>query len=125
MSIIRTEDCRRSETPNAAMTTLASPTQGGSALALWRVEMAPGAVGPEHRFDVEQIWTLVAGAGDIVVEGQSHAVGPGDTIILRAGGLRQVRADAAAGLRALVAGPGDARAILADGTDRGVPPWIA
>ncbi|RZJ44383.1 MAG: cupin domain-containing protein [Brevundimonas sp.] len=125
MSVIHADQSRRSETPNAVMTTLASPTLGGSALALWRVEMTPGAVGPEHRFDVEQIWTLVAGAGDVVIEGLSQAVGPGDTVVLRAGELRQVRADAVTGLQAFVVAPGQARAILADGTDRGVPPWIA
>lgn len=125
MSIIRAEDTRRSETPNAVMTTLASPLLGGSTLALWRVEMTPGAVGPEHRFDVEQIWTVIAGAAAFVVEGEARALGSGDTLILHAGELRQVRADPVAGLHALVVAPGQARAILADGVDRGVPPWIA
>lgn len=125
MCIIHTLDARLSETPNAVMTTLASPTLGGSALALWRVEMAPGAVGPAHRFAVEQVWTILAGAAAFVIDGQTHTVAAGDTVILRADQLRQVRADPVEGLDALAASPGPAHAVLADGTDRGVPPWIA
>ena len=48
---------RVTDTPNASMTTLASPTQGGTTvLSLWRVTMRAGQRGPEHSFDVEQAW---------------------------------------------------------------------
>jgi len=46
---IRTADQRVVTTPNASMTTLASPTQGPSDdLAMWRVEMHAGQRGPMH-----------------------------------------------------------------------------
>ncbi len=123
MTVISATAARRSETPNAVMTTLASPTQGGAAIALWRVEMAPGAAGPEHRFDVEQAWTVLGGAATVTVDGADHALSAGDTIILRGGQVRRILAGDD-GLQALaVAAPG-ARAFLPDGTDRGVPPWI-
>jgi len=123
--LIRSSDTRLSETPNAAMTTLASPTLGGATLAMWRVEMAPGGSGPLHAFDVDQIWTIESGGGVFRVEESEHVVGAGDTIVLPAGRLRQVHAHAEGGLRALAVAQAGARATMADGADRGVPPWIA
>lgn len=126
MTVVRHADRRRTETPNAVMTTLASPTLGGSGLALWQVRMDPGAAGPEHRMSGEQLWAVVDGAATVALEGQDPvALGPGDTVVLPAGQLRRIVADEHRGMSALVTGPGDARAELADGTDRGTPGWIA
>lgn len=123
--IIRADQARRSETPNAVMTTFASPTLGGSSLALWRVSMAPGSKGPLHRLTEDQILTVEGGGGELVIEGDLHAVRAGDTVVLPANCMRQVLANAATGLEAVVVAKAGARAVLADGTDRGVPPWVA
>ena len=61
MPVIRHADSRRTETPNAVMTTLASPSQGGAGQAVWRVDMRPGQAGPRHVIDTEQVWTVLAG----------------------------------------------------------------
>ena len=46
-SLVRAGQARRTETPNALMTTLASPSQGPTAgLSMWRVEMRAGQQGP-------------------------------------------------------------------------------
>ena len=126
MTAVRHAEHRRTETPNAVMTTLASPTLGGSGHALWQVRMAPGSSGPEHRMSGEQVWTVLEGAVTVELDGDPPAVlTVGDTVVLPTGRLRRLVADSATGLSALVTGPGDARAALADGTDRGVPGWIA
>ncbi len=125
MSVIHRADQRRTETPNAVMTTLASPTVGGAGRSLWRVEMQPGAQGPEHSFDVEQVWTVLEGAADVVLDGRTARVEIGDTLVLAPGRTRQVTADAEAGLVAMVTSPPEGRAAMVDGTDRGVPAWIA
>lgn len=124
MTVIAATAARRSETPNAVMTTLASPTQGGASLALWRVEMAPGATGPEHLFDVEQVWTVLGGAATVTIEGADHPLAVGDTLILRGGQVRRILAGDD-GFQAVAVASAGARAFLTDGTDRGVPPWIA
>jgi quercetin dioxygenase-like cupin family protein len=124
MSIIRAADARRSETPNAAMTTLASPTQGGAGHAVWRVEMPPGQAGPLHAFDAEQVWTVLDGAAALTLEGAEHTLTPGDTAVIPAGVARGVVAGDA-GFTAIVSAAAGARATLTDGTDKGVPPWIA
>jgi quercetin dioxygenase-like cupin family protein len=124
MPVLAATEARRHETPNAVMSTLASPTLGGATLALWRVEMAPGARGPDHVFDVEQVWTVTAGGADVTIEGETQSVASGDTLVLPAGAVRQIVATGE-GFAALAAAPAGARALLADGTDRGTPPWIA
>jgi quercetin dioxygenase-like cupin family protein len=125
MSLVTASERRRTETPNAVMTTLASPTQGGAGLSLWLVEMDPGQTGPEHRFDREQVWTVLAGTADVTVDGETVRAGAGDVVVLPARALRRIRPAGDEGLRAVVAGDPAARAAMADGTDRGTPPWIA
>ncbi|MEJ2886781.1 cupin domain-containing protein [Actinomycetospora aeridis] len=123
-TVIRRADARRTTTPNATMTTFASPTQGASRQALWRVEMAPGAAGPDHVMAGEQIWTVVGGAARVEVAGEVVALAAGDTLVLPAGLPRRVHADAERGLEAVVTGPGDDTA-SGPGRDPVVPPWIA
>lgn len=126
MTVVRHAENRSIETPNAVMTTLASPTLGGARQALWRVRMSAGAAGPHHRMSGEQVWTVLDGAVSVELRGDPPTVlSRGDTIVLPAGWLRRLTADPLTGASALVTGPGDARAELADGTDRGVPDWIA
>ncbi|WP_433555581.1 cupin domain-containing protein [Pseudonocardia xinjiangensis] len=124
MPVIRHADSRRTTTPNAVVTTHASPTQGGSALAVWRVEMAAGAAGPQHSFDVEQVWTALDGAATVDLDGETLTVQVGDTVVMPVGVQRRVHADATAGFTAVVAAPAGARATVPGG-DPVLPAWIA
>jgi quercetin dioxygenase-like cupin family protein len=125
MNIVRADERRRTETPNATMTTLASPTLGTTiGISLWQVEMLAGARGPEHVFDSEQAWTVIEGELAVTVASEVATLGPGDTIVLPAGTTRQVqpRSDA----RALVCGHGNAIAeVPGEPAPRGTPAWIA
>ncbi len=125
MQIVRHDEQRRTETPNGVMTTLASPTLGGAGVSVWRVAMAPGRSGPVHSFDGEQVWTVTAGSAIVEAAGERATLEPGDTVVLPADVERRVTAGADAGLEALVTSGAGVRARLPDGTDRGVPPWIA
>lgn len=124
MSVIRHADARRTSTPNGTMTTFASPTQGGAVQALWQVEMPPGAVGPLHVMDGEQVWTVLGGGAHVDVGGGREELRAGDTLVLPAGVPRRIHADHDGGLTAVVTGRGGA---VASGPDRDpvVPGWIA
>jgi quercetin dioxygenase-like cupin family protein len=106
------------------MTTYASPSQGGSRQALWRVEMAPGASGPVHVMDGEQIWTVLDGAAVVTVDDEQVEAAVGDTVVLEAGRTRRIAADPGRGLTAIVTGPG-ADVASGPGREPTVPPWIA
>jgi quercetin dioxygenase-like cupin family protein len=123
MPFISHAETRRTETPNAVMTTLASPTQGGAGQAVWRVDMRAGAAGPPHAFDTEQIWTVLDGGATIELDGKTIAVAPGDTMVLPADVPRRVFADPGQGLAAIVVAPAGGCASTPDGTTV-VPAWI-
>ena len=122
---VRAGERRRCETPNATMTTLASPTLGATAsLSMWQVEMAAGAQGPRHVFDSEQVWTVLEGQLAAVVAGEENELRAGDTVVLPAGAERQL--SATTDVRMLVCGHGDATArVPGEHASRGTPPWIA
>jgi quercetin dioxygenase-like cupin family protein len=125
ISTVRAGESRRTETPNATMTTLASPTLGASAgLSMWQVEMTGAARGPVHVFDSEQLWTVLEGELSVTVDGESSELAVGDTVIFPAGAERQIAARTA--LRLLVCGHGDAIVrIPGEEAPRRTPAWIA
>lgn len=125
MPVIRTEDTRRSETPAAVMTTLASPALGGAERPVWRVDVVPGAPGgPLHVINVEQIWTFTAGGAEVEVAGEAFRVAAGDTVVLPGGAERRVVGDPETGFSALVTSAAGVRAwTLPREGDGVVPPW--
>lgn len=136
MAVIRHADARRTETPNAVMTTLASPTQGGAGQAVWRVDMRPGQTGPWHSIDTEQVWTVLAGGATVDLAGQAITVGSGDTLVMPADAPRRVSADPPAGFTAIAVAPAGTLAYTIDGTkaragvavpdgSKLVPAWVA
>jgi quercetin dioxygenase-like cupin family protein len=135
MSVIRHADSRRTETPNAVMTTLASPEQGGAATAVWRVDMLPGQAGPLHGIDAEQVWTVLDGSATVELDGETLTVAPGDTMVIPAGVPRRVATGDQAGFAAVVVAPAGMRAYPLDGTtvsaacavpsgDKVIPAWV-
>jgi quercetin dioxygenase-like cupin family protein len=124
-SVVSRADARTTVTPNATMTTLASPTAGATAgLSLWQVEMSAGQQGPWHVFDTEQLWTVVSGTVTVAAVDGDVVLGPGDTAVVPAGAERRITA--ATDARLIVCGPADGVA-QARGEDapRGTPAWIS
>ena len=123
--LVKRADARTTVTPNARMTTLASPTLGAtSGRSLWLVDMTAGATGPMHVFDSEQIWTMIGGQAEIEIDGVAHPLDAGDTLVIPAEAERQVRATTAC--RMLVTGEATATAsIPGEPEPRGTPAWIS
>ena len=124
MTTITDTQHRVTETPNGVMTTLASPTLGGSRASLWLVEMHPGAGGPEHAFDGELIWAVTRGAAELTMAGATTTLGPGDTAVLPAGVMRRLTAGPE-GFTAVVTGRGGSTVRGPAGLPSVVPPWVA
>ena len=115
---------RATETPNGVMTTLASPTLGGSGASLWLVEMHPGATGPEHAFDGEVVWAVTRGTAELTTAGSTTVLQAGDTAVLPAGVMRRLTAGPE-GFTAVATGPGGSTVSRSDGQPSAVPPWVA
>ncbi|MEU1724308.1 cupin domain-containing protein [Actinomadura sp. ATCC 39365] len=138
MSVVMSADARAVRTPNALMTTLASPTQGRAGQVMWRVDANPGMEGPVHAADRELVWTWLAGGAVVELGGERFEVGAGDTMVLPADVSRQMFADPEHGFVSIVVAPPgvevynpggesapDACDLAPKGTDRTVPPWMA
>ncbi|HEX2316713.1 MAG TPA: cupin domain-containing protein [Thermomonospora sp.] len=125
MPVVRRADRRVSETPNAVMTTFASPTQGGAGHSVWRVDMGPGAQGPLHTINVEQVWAALEGGATVELDGESFTVEPGDVVVMPAEATRRISTGADRGFAAVVSAPAGVRARVHGGTDDVVPPWSA
>ena len=123
---IARSDTRTTETPNASMTTLASPTQGGTkTLSLWRVAMHSGQGGPRHTFDVEQAWHLLDGTATIAVDAEPVPLTAGDTLVLPSGIPRQISTESGAVFVITGLARGVATPISPDGLGEAVvPAWI-
>ncbi len=124
MTVVTADTRRTSTTPNATMTTLASPTLGGAASSLWLVEMHADAEGPAHAFDAEVVWAVTAGAATLTLGERRLDLGPGDTVVLPADVLRRFVAGPA-GFTAIATTSGPGHVVRDDGTAAGVPPWVA
>jgi quercetin dioxygenase-like cupin family protein len=135
-AVIRAAGNRRTQVPSGLVTTLASPAQGGAGLAVWRMDITPGAAGPVHAYDTEQVWTVISGAATVELDGGAITVTPGDTLVIPAGAIRQMIADPQAGVSAISITPAGTRAYspagpiqvdphcaLPDG-DKLVPAWV-
>jgi quercetin dioxygenase-like cupin family protein len=124
MTVIPAAERRTTTTPNATMTTCATPSQGHAGLALWITAMAPGAQGPWHRLDGEQVLTVLSGALTLEQGGAAVRLGVGDTAVIPADEERRVTADATTGVEMACAASRPLRAHDGEGADRGVPDWM-
>lgn len=123
MTVTRSDQTRRFETPAGVMTTLSSPTLGGASRPIWRVDMPAGSAGPVHAIDTEQIWTVLSGAAVVRIDGEEVRVDAGDTLVLAPDVERQLTADAEIGLAAIVTSAAGSTATA--GGNRVQPPWTA
>jgi quercetin dioxygenase-like cupin family protein len=131
MPVIHAAATRRIQTPNAVMTTLASPTLGNAEHAVWRVEMRGGQAGPLHAIDTEQIMAVVAGGATVELGSDVLTAAAGDAIVLPADLPRRITA-ASDGLVAIVSARAGlqayplesvAGAFAAPVGERLTPPW--
>lgn len=91
MIVVTEAGTRTHGTPNAETRTHAAPSLGSTELASWRVRMAPGAEGPVHAIDREQVFLPLAGSFAITVAGDTTVVTAGEAAILPAAEIRQIR----------------------------------
>lgn len=120
-NIVRRHETRITQTPNAVMTTLASPTVSDSETSCWLVTMTANSAGPLHSMDSEQICHVLNGSVTCDIEGSITTLEEGDTIRIAGNVNRQFSAKD--DVTMMVSGKPTALAR----TDNKcvVPPWIS
>lgn len=84
---------RITTTPNATMTTFASPILSGTAaISVWQTSMHAGAQGPLHSFDTDQVLVITSGTLSVSVEGTCIEMSEGCGLTIAPGHFRQISA---------------------------------
>ncbi|ACU74829.1 Cupin 2 conserved barrel domain protein [Catenulispora acidiphila DSM 44928] len=101
---------------------LAVPSRGSAELAVWALDLVPGARSETHSMDREEVFVVVDGAVSATVADREVSAGPGDAIIVPPHATLQIRnASTAEPARLTVATSVGMRAIV--GGAPFTPPW--
>jgi quercetin dioxygenase-like cupin family protein len=82
MYAIRNEQRQKAALPGIEHATLAGTDDGLARLSVWRQSMAPGGATPPHRHDCEEVVVVLAGSGELQIDGQVVAFGPDSTLVI-------------------------------------------
>jgi quercetin dioxygenase-like cupin family protein len=110
------------ELGGARFTSLATPSRGSTDTAVWSVEIAPGPPGVEHRLTREEVFVVLDGRAEVLLDGEPSCARAGDAIVVPPGVPFALAAAGDRPLRALCCLPVGGQGQLADG-EPFTPPW--
>jgi quercetin dioxygenase-like cupin family protein len=76
--------------PGVDHATWAGAADGLQQLSVWRQRMAPGAATPPHRHGEDEVVLCLSGRGEVHIDGVTHAIRGGHTVVLPRGALHQI-----------------------------------
>jgi mannose-6-phosphate isomerase-like protein (cupin superfamily) len=112
------------ELPHARFTGLASPSRGSTETCVWRVVLAPGAEPVPHSLTREEIFVAISGNAVATVDGDTHAVGRGDALVVPAGVTFSLGNPGEEPFEAVTVFPVGGQAAM-PGAEPFTPPWAA
>jgi quercetin dioxygenase-like cupin family protein len=121
MPILRNADTVSFQIPGLEVRGLASPRRGSRETAVWQLTMAPGTPGFPHAVTREEIFVATAGSAHVTLDGQTHELAAGDTLIVPPGTQFALANPSGEPFQATVAFPVGGQAVTPDGTF--TPPW--
>ncbi|PWI44895.1 cupin domain-containing protein [Streptomyces sp. ICBB 8177] len=101
---------------------LAVPSRGSAELALWALDLSPGACSETHHMDREEVFVVVSGSVSATVAGQDVTAGPGDAVIVPANAVLRIRNASAEDPASLTAVTSVGMKATVDGATF-LPPW--
>ena len=106
----------------ARFTSLATPSRGSTDTSVWSVEIAPGAPGVPHRLTREEVFVVLDGRAEVLLDGERSSASAGDAIVVPPGVAFALAAAGDEPLRALCCLPVGGQGQLGDGAPF-IPPW--
>jgi quercetin dioxygenase-like cupin family protein len=92
MVINRQNDLQPVETPGGhSSAAMATPERGAREVSVIRQRQQPGGANPLHYHDREEVMVQCAGRVAVTVAGETVALGAGDTLVIPANAVHQVR----------------------------------
>ena len=108
--------------PGSRFTSLATPSRGSRDTAVWKVEVAPGTPGTPHWLTREEVFVVLTGRADVILDSTEGTALPGDAIVVPAGVRFELRNTGRDPLQLVCCMPVGGQARLEDGTML-TPPW--
>jgi mannose-6-phosphate isomerase-like protein (cupin superfamily) len=124
MPVIRPADTVVHEFHGVSFTSYAAPARGSRELCAWRIDIPDGVEGVAHRISREEVFYVLSGALDAVIDGQPCHATAGDVLLAPAGSVLSVSTPAATPLTAWVTTSAGLGAVLPDGSWL-TPPWAS
>jgi mannose-6-phosphate isomerase-like protein (cupin superfamily) len=121
MPVLRSGDATEFETHGARFSSYVSPSRGSGQLCAWRLEVPAGTAGIAHRPSRDEVFLVLEGTLQIVLDGVEADVGVGDVVVVPAGSEVRVDTHESAASAWVATTPG-LEAVMADGS-RFAPPW--
>jgi quercetin dioxygenase-like cupin family protein len=123
MPIVRTDQAVEHRLHGSTFRSFAAPASGSSELCAWRLEVAAGSRGVEHRVSREEIFLLLSGRLTVTLDGESSVLAPGEIALVPAGAEFRVDNESGAPAVAWVTTSVGLQATLPDGSLIS-PPWV-
>jgi quercetin dioxygenase-like cupin family protein len=122
MPLITSADAPTFRLDDLEVVGFAAPSRGSSELSMWRLTLAPGAVGVAHSMDREEVFVALAGAAELTVGAARHELRAGSAFVVPAGTVFALANPHDAPFEAAAAMPVGALATLPGG-EPFAPPW--
>lgn len=122
MSGIGIEPAAVHELHGARFASFVSPSSGSEQLCAWRVRVAAGLAGQEHRISHEEVFLVLSGSPALTVDGAHARLEPGAVALAPAGARLRLDNPGPDAAELWVTTSVGLRAELADGTWVS-PPW--
>jgi mannose-6-phosphate isomerase-like protein (cupin superfamily) len=124
MPVVHSADAVVHELNGNRFSSYAAPARGSSQLCAWRLEVPPGPAGLPHRVSHEEVFYVLSGALQVMLDGRpAEPAGPGDAIVVAPGTLLRVDNPGPGTAVAWVTTSVGLQAELPDGS-RISPPWV-
>lgn len=105
----------------STFTSLVAPSRGSARLCAWRLDVASGTPGVEHRVNREEVLYVLDGSMQVVIDGVREHVIAGQAVLVPAGAMFVINTDEQ-GVSAWVVTEVGLEATTADGAHI-TPPW--
>jgi len=123
--IIRNDELPTFALPGLTHRTIAGHVQGVRSMEVWLQTMEPSSATPVHRHACEEVILVLAGAGELTIDGETRAFAANSTLIVPPDAIHQIVNPHAEPL-VLVAALGAAPVRVRTATGEPLPvPWAA
>jgi mannose-6-phosphate isomerase-like protein (cupin superfamily) len=122
MAVIPAPGAPTHELGGARFTALATPSRGSTDTSVWSVEITPGTLGAPHRLTREEVFVVLDGRAEVLLDGVRSTAGPGDAVVVPAGVPFALTAVGRTPLRALCCLPVGGQAQVGEDAPF-TPPW--